>query len=365
MAADSNLAEQAYQDILEMQQARIDSDINVIVQLDPRKIEGKFPDSQARRYKIVHSTSDRITSPVLDYLGEIDSGDYLNLVDFVNWGIDSYSAKHYALVIWSHGDGWTRNTGFADRGICPDETQISIAAGEFKTAFEMFSEKIDLLLLDACLMQTVEVLTEIYHRTEYVLGSQNLVPYQGFPYGEIFERWSGNQTPAHIARWSMHSFIESHLPGGSQNPDNLERRISASVMSSSGFPEFLDSVKRFIANFPAEEHRENVLQAREKSYGFHIGETEVDIREFFTHLRGSYTTGVDKIANHINGLLASIDNTFIDQRTINLPENTGTASVWFPLDSNSLTGSKELYNKLTFSETTGWYEFLEKVINAE
>ncbi len=365
MAADSNLADQAYQDIVEMQQAHIDNDINVIVQLDPRQIEGKFPDSQARRYKISHSNLNRINSPIIEYLGDIDSGDYLNLVDFVNWGISKYPARYYSLIIWSHGDGWTRNTDLNSRAICPDETHISIASGDFKKAFEMFKEKMNLLIVDACLMHTLEVLAEIYHRTDYVLGSQTLIPYEGFPYGEILESWNSNQTIAHIALRSLELFVDSHLPGGSQNPRDFERRISGSVMKSSQYPDLLNNLKVFVTNYLANQRKENADQAREACYGFHIGKTEVDIKEFLTHLRDTFNDPGEKLVYHIDNLLISLEKTFIGQKTINLPDNTGTASVWFPTDKDSFQGSKELYGGLNFPDKTNWIDFLETLIVVE
>ncbi len=352
MAADNNLNEQAVTDIIEMEKAVISSDINVIVQLDPSTY---YSDPQTRRYKIEHNNYPVINSPVIKYMGDIDSGDFLNLADFVNWSSKKYPAKKYALIIWSHGSGWSRTDS---RWIAPDQSslnQISIAKGELRNAFQLFNEKPDILIFDACLMQTIEVLTEVYQYTDYIVGSQHLTPYEGFPYREILESWS-NSAYNNISNTAL-LYAESHLPGGSQNKQGFDRKISVSAMKSSKTTEFINELSSFPEKWKHIANSEPVKMARTKSFGFNFNESDIDIKQFFSFLREFSES--DELSQDIDKLLVSIDELFPVQISNNFPENIGTATIWFPLYPEFLENSSPLYSNLLFAETN-WLIFLEQ-----
>lgn len=358
MAADNSLTEQAIQDIIEMERATVSSQVNIIVQLDPNS---RYPDPRARRYKIRHNKSDYIASPVLEYLGIIDSGDYRNLAAFVNWGVKKYPSHKLSLIIWSHGSGWSRSGDSPDRGICPDQThfnQISIAGGQFKKAFDLFSRKIDILLLDACLMMSMEVITEIYHKTNYIIGSENLTPYEGFPYQEIFDNWSVNYSSSQIAANMVKLYGESHLPGGSQNQNNMTRMITASAARSDKVEQLLVLLADFVNNQTDFIYQEHLLKARDQSYGFHIGNTEVDINEYFHHLKRIVP---EPKKEEIEIILTAIEELFIAHYNDNLPYETGRATVWFPEYGDYVSGGKGLYSNLIFAQRTNWVSLLEYV----
>lgn len=355
MAADNNLSEQATQDIIEMELAKIPSSINVIVQLDPNQYS---PDPQARRYKIVHNPAQVITSPVVEYLGEIDSGDYLSLADFVNWGTGKYPAAGYALVIWSHGSGWSR-TDDGSRWICPDNNsmnQMSIAGGDFKNAFQLFPRKMDILILDACHMQTIEVITEVYQFNDFIIGSENSVPYEGFPYKEILELWNTHSSPHYLSMNIVEQYITAHKPGGSQNPQGIERRTTASAAATSQLPALLDLIKQFSHDWHHLADSNDVTIARAESYAFNFPLSDVDLREFFTKLYQK--TDNQQLKSDVQQILQAIDNLFIAAASENLPPDTGTASIWFPDNSGNFNGAKKHYSNLDFTQTD-WLLFLE------
>ncbi len=359
MAADNNLSDQAIQDIIEMEQAVLPSGVNVIIQLDPNDEQ---PDPQARRYKLKHNNLDYIASPVIEYMGNIDSGNYRNLADFVNFSVKEYPANKYALIIWSHGSGWTRSDDYVNRGICPDQThfnQISVAKGQLRRAFEMFSQKLNVLIFDACLMFTLEVLTEVYQYTEFVVGSENLMPYEGLPYKEILNNWQKSITASTISNNVVELFIQSHLPGGSQNPNDLDREVSMSAMNSAKLPLLLNSLATFVsASVDNNYALELVQKARKNSFGFHVSRTETDIKEFMINLK-SLVDQEEELTNELQSIINIIDRVFVSQASLNLPENIGTATVWLPTHLDYLKGSGELYSNLKFAQLTTWISFLE------
>jgi hypothetical protein len=99
---------------------------------------------------------------------EVNMADPKTLSDFINWAHKEYPAKRYALMIGDHGYGW--------RGLVIDETSEGqfMTLKELSTALETAKTDFELLMLDACLMQMIEVLHEIQNSgSNVVVGSEN------------------------------------------------------------------------------------------------------------------------------------------------------------------------------------------------
>lgn len=100
---------------------------------------------------------------------EVDMSDPDTLSDFISWAACNYPADHYALLLGDHGYGW--------RGLMIDMTSL----GNFmnvKTLAEVLSRspvRFDILMLDACVMQMLEVMHELRAcPVDIVVGSENL-----------------------------------------------------------------------------------------------------------------------------------------------------------------------------------------------
>jgi hypothetical protein len=83
LAADNDLATQAKLNIQQMEEAIQPRNLNLVVQTD---IAGEG----AKRYRIAEHPAPGIGSPVLQNLGDVDSGDPKTLRNFINWGFNRY-----------------------------------------------------------------------------------------------------------------------------------------------------------------------------------------------------------------------------------------------------------------------------------
>jgi len=352
MAADNGLNNAAVADINEMEKAIFSDDINVIVQIDNNEAN---PNSGAYRYKISHDQSDAVTSNVIDALGEIDSGDYATLRDFIDWGYSRYPARNQALVIWSHGSGWYN---FYNQ-FCPDyqsQSAIDIPAGDLRSAFSGLSGK-EILILDACYMQTVEVLAEIGNSFQYVIGSEDLMCEDGFPYDDILNQWE-EQTQINELCISINTLLfESYLPGGSQNDSNYYVPISCSAFRTAYLTELMNSMEEFQLQWSASASQQYFLDARESCFQFNDLESDVDIKQFFTNLLQRDLP--DDLYEKCIDILAILDNAFVSQEFIDYPANNiGTAVIWYPDEQFNFESLHETYELLNFAET-GWDIFLQ------
>ncbi len=350
MAADNGLTESARSDIDEMERADIPDNMNVIVQADFAGYD--FGDDRAFRYKITHDEEDGINSPILKSMGEIDSGDWRTLESFMKWGFSRYPSDRKAVFIWSHGEGWDELDYYKSKYICPDDDSDSkfyVSKGDLRRAFEDIS-KLDLLVLDACNMQTVEVITEVYKEADYIVGSVHDVPVDGMPYDELFNSWCETSFEEFVLT-IPDVYVNSYLPGGSQNPNTFTPNVTCSVVSSESFGAetgLLKSIKEFVDS----EHidTDELIEIRETLDEFNTRAMDVDVKEFAMTLD---ELGYSDLLDSVNSAFVSYSSTFTNP-------DVGTAIIWFPDYKSYFQNSYGRYVNLQFEQYTGWGKILNK-----
>lgn len=355
MAADNGLNDAAMEDIDEMLAADFSDDIKVIVQID----ESEYAEnSSAKRYRIRSGSKSQISN-----LGEIDSGDPATLTQFANWGFDKYPSDKKALVIWSHGNGWYPKNRDLPPSFCPDEESgnfISIADKEFKNAIKNINGNLDILILDACNMQTMEVIAEIYDYTDYIIASEDAVCDDGYPYHTILTHWEDHAEVKHLAEniafdFHYYYWFEGIYP------------ISCSVVETSMFSPLLVDLSDFTQIWADSANNEIFLTSREQCIEFNGSfvsiPADVDIKEFFSLVLENDPP--DSLVLMCNTIIEDIDNCFIFQKTEIYPtgyttDKVGSAIIWFPDEETSFyfEDRKDEYLQLDFAET-GWPQFLQ------
>jgi hypothetical protein len=192
--------------------------VNIIVQMDRHPssalpyYSGAYGDwAGTRRFRIQSGDTPSV-APMQD-LEEANMGDPAVLRDFVEWAITNYPAEHYALSIWNHGGGWRAlrerlsevasrairegglNTAVA-RAVAWDDTdgdklymkevQQALEAAKQRLQERLNTEvKIDVVGFDACLMGMAEIAYAMRNVANYMVGSEELEPGDGWPYDTI------------------------------------------------------------------------------------------------------------------------------------------------------------------------------------
>lgn len=107
-------------------------------------------------------------------------GDADTLTDFINYGVRSYPANHYGLILWNHGGGpvggYGSDSHFDGDGLSLEE--IREALGYSIMADSAF----DFVAFDACLMGSVETAGCLDGYADYVIASPELEPQHGYDY---------------------------------------------------------------------------------------------------------------------------------------------------------------------------------------
>lgn len=227
--ADNNLESAGIDDFLEMASVGSSTAVNIVVQMD--RIDGydtSYGDWTGTRRFLIQANDTPGGTPLQD-LGEENMGDPNTLQDFVEWTVTNYRANHYILVIWNHGDGWRQyqedmlktaleaetraETDWAvAKGVASDTTdgdklymkEVQDALTSAKQELQdrnNLSLKLDIVGFDACLMGMVETAYALRDVTNYMVGSEELEPGDGWPYDDILRNLTTTptMTPVQLA----------------------------------------------------------------------------------------------------------------------------------------------------------------------
>ena len=91
------------------------------------------------------------------------------------------------LILWGHGEGYLgENENEVTGGVLFEgEGENPLRITELKQILK--NKKVDTLIFDSCLMQTIEVVTELMNETETIIASAQTQDYFGLPYQQVFE----------------------------------------------------------------------------------------------------------------------------------------------------------------------------------
>ena len=106
-------------------------------------------------------------------------GDPETLSGFLQYGMENYPARDYALILWDHGGG-------PMEGVCWDElfSMDHLSLSELTEALEASAlpGKLRWIGFDACLMGSVEVAEAVSPYADYMIASQETEPARGWNY---------------------------------------------------------------------------------------------------------------------------------------------------------------------------------------
>ena len=182
MAADSNLSRSALYDIISMQQAECNPQIDIYVLADraPAGTEGSGDyetingtyrwDSDWEDTRVGKLTSSPGLTVTVDWesWGELDTGSIETLERFVNWVQEESPADNYGLILWDHGREdaefcWDLTTD-PDWGACIRVSEVS----------DLLKKKgnIPIVIFNACLFSSELVVTQMAGSTDVIVVSE-------------------------------------------------------------------------------------------------------------------------------------------------------------------------------------------------
>jgi hypothetical protein len=362
--------------INQMEKVGSGDDINLVVQF--KRIAGHDTSNgdwrNTRRYYVDRDDDfSTVTSTILSEQDNLDAGDWRTLQDFVQWGIQTFPAEHYALVVWNHGAGWrsveVNRMKAATRGVSYDDsTDNHIDTIDIPRAIDMGSgKKWDLLVFDASLMQMIEVAYEIRDKATYIVGSEESPPGAGYPYDRFLSNLAAHpdEAPVDFGKDIAQQTIDSY---------GADSSITQSVLDTSKVADIVgpvDSLGQALFNVK-NQYSSQIVAAREnaENYAYDTNRDLLDFVRFLTQPPAGTTTipvpdqavmaAANRVTQAVNAAL--IKNVHGSQH----PHSNGIAvflpspSQYTSIDIDQANGFGQRYSLLSFAKIApNWVNFLQ------
>lgn len=366
-------------DLLELDSIGTRDQVNLLVQMDrgkklTRKMKQYYSDpneSGGLRYRI-----DRDKWVTQEKLGEVNSGDPKVLYDALAWAAREYPAKRYALIINAHGSGVLSWRGVGGTGSSrPGEVDFDPFTGyddtdgdcltvfEVRAVLDAFRDRLnggralDLLGFDSCFSLMVEVLFELRHGAQVIVGSPNLVPGTGYDYRGTAAALVRNPTMGaeELGKVITRTFIDS--VGSNRKSQVL------GAWRSSGAEGLLSALSRLTLELERarREHGAKLSFSDLTSYNdryWDLGRVLAAIRRGDTGTAGAPNFGaIRELAEEVEGARrAAMVSLWYDG---NFARNkVGGVALYWP-DGDEYRKYRDFYKALEASREGRWDEFLD------
>jgi hypothetical protein len=407
-ADDKILEKDIFVDFNEAERIGSSDRVRIVSQLD--RFAGAFQGDEnwtgARRYYVTQDNDlSRISSQVVQELGEVDMANGQSLVDFVQWAATNFPADHYVLILSDHGMGWPGgwsdpDPGGRDSGRSPLASRLGAniylnelddALGQSRQAAGI--EKFEIVGMDACLMAQLEIMTALQPHARFAVASEETEPSLGWAYASFLGDLLKNpdMDGAQLSQLIVQSYIADDqriadpaaradflnqgsplggiFGGNASSADQviaqLERNITISAIDLQTLPALLQSTNKFSFQLQ-NENQQLVAEARSYAqsytsiFGREVPPAYIDLGHFAALIANNTSeTGVKQAAEQ---LLSDLKNAVIAERHGNGKKGSMGLAIYFPnstLYSSPLAGPQS-YTAIAnrFASESLWDDFL-------
>jgi hypothetical protein len=259
-AGDNDLGRYTLGNLNEMEESGSSDRVNIISQFD-------FKGAGCARYYITKDDNPcLLTSPVIEKMGKVNMADPETLSRFIAFGIKNYPARHYMLIMDSHGNAW-KGIGLEEDG--DGHMSLPVLRKTIEKAERESGEKLDILAFDACLMASTECAYEMRNTARNMIASEQISGYKSWPYNAILKEAfgkGGDVSPLDLSRIAVEKSSQVKEDMIAMSAVDLERMDEVAKASQSlaeriletdeemeGIKELSDAVQQFYT--PVQDHR--------------------------------------------------------------------------------------------------------------
>jgi hypothetical protein len=303
----------------------------------------------------------------------INFGDPSSLANFLNWGIQNYPAKKYLLLLWDHGSGWRKRS--AKRDICFDDYfgNSSLTLPELKQAFQnavnLLGRKIDVVVLNACLMGTIEVDYQLKDLVDYLVSSEASMPDAPL-WGESLKKLVSNpgMSPRDLAITIADTFYNQAYKA--YQSGLLQEGATIAVKDPSIIDKIADDIYYFAHYLRdcVQSDAQVIMNIRDNTTKFapysNFPPYYIDLYEFADVIAKNAT--YDALKTAAQNLTHDIDTSLIYCKYFGFNCAKGY-SIWFPRLNEFDQDSANKYLALDFAKSTSgteWRRFLAEELQA-
>ncbi|OGS13053.1 MAG: hypothetical protein A2234_09640 [Elusimicrobia bacterium RIFOXYA2_FULL_58_8] len=312
----------------------------------------KFQRGSRTLYITQDADAANITSPVIYSSNDADMGSAANLVRFAKRAIRRYPAKKTAVILWNHGDG---RMGIAYDDVSSNHMevdQLGRALGQIKQAL---GRNIDVFATDACLMQTAEVAYELKDSVDVIVGSEEVIPVDSFPYDAFLGPLAAN--PGVGAEAVGRSIVDTY--GAYYTSGGTLSALRSSALG--GFVSNLNTWLGAVAGDPQAFQAAASPAVVAATYKFPADYYRADSRDLHDYISNVNGALINSPAARAAGVALQdyMTNNLIIRATV-LPGmlNTHGLAIYLP----DLRYNSANYEKLAFAADSDWDDFLRLVM---
>ncbi len=345
--ADNNLDEFGVEDQEEMSRVGSNENLNIVTLIDRECGPAQINYIEKGKIKKIKD------------MGELDMGDYKELVKFCKFIKENYPAKHYMIGIWNHGSGWKAKTDKnVVRGVSYDDSSNNhITTNELTTATKLCSEalgqKIDVINMDCCLMGMVEVAYAIKDNCNYFVGSEEVEAGKGTPYDDVLKGLKPGMAPKDFANHWVNAYAKSYQGGSQGRDDSTQSAIDLSKVDT-----LVDALNGFAKAIMSGNYADKISPAVGKTVKFEYPEN-IDLLHFLKNLRpsiegeSSVITAMDKVEKAAKTVIIN-NKTTGRSASSNRYKNAEGIAIYLPQRFNM----ESKYADLGFSKVSMWDDMI-------
>lgn len=257
----------------------------------------------------------------------------------------------YGLILGSHATGWMKGNSVQSKAFGDDggyHIDIPDLANVLKKSF---SEKLDFVLFDACMMGTAEVGYELKEATSHCIASVMETPVYGFPYDRILPYLYTENIDYSAVCHEFMSFNKANNLWGTcavMDCSQMENLASAVKAKLSEWQDALSSVSM-----------QNVQQYGVNSYKYF----SYDVLDFFRELGGKSGVAETDLNEAIASIQTVLNEAVIAKECIPNPSNSSFRvdearfcgiGMYIPKEYNPYVANKTAWNDY-YEQSISWY----------
>jgi hypothetical protein len=334
MMADNNLEPSGVDDLNEMMAGGSTSEVAIVVEADRHSDYSKDPVGGLGDWEgTLRLLVQKGKLEQLSDLGETDQAQPAALAAFIEWGVKTYPAERYALVMWNHGMAWP---GFGhDEKTDTHMTLTQLAQGIKDGLAKAGLARLDLLGFDACLMANLAVAHELADVAPHIVASEELEPGHGWDYAAITGFLAGQPGADGLALGK--TIVDSFPPHAQSKNAESARTITLSLLETAKVKGLVQAVEDLAVSLtPGIQSRAEWLpvaisRTRTEEYG-RTGDAQsasnvVDLNHLVQQLSFYGVQGVD---DKIKAVESALKETVVHSIKSELRPNAAGVTLFFP-----------------------------------
>lgn len=288
----------------------------------------------------------------------------------------------------------TKSLAFVDH---PEDflTNLGLKAGLAEASNRIY-QKIDILGMDSCNMNMIEIAYELRESVNFMVASQDGVPDASWPYDRIIAKLVKQPkiSPKELARQTAITYVQAYRDYVNQSVTaaeqaQLEQPVTLSVLDLQQcektvplLSKLADDLKKASSNFSG-MNTISAVRGQVRTFGEGQFIDLIHFCELLTEAEGdpasarsaspaspiSNNSDIIRLTRTASSLIGPLKSMFVENEHSNTEQNCNGTSVYFPqFDPDQEEHERRLgflYQKLGFATATGWGHFVTEFLKQQ